>query len=693
MPCTANPAHSGYLAVNYCFQCQQFLCSLCKTIHNTLNKTHIISDEEIKIDKICDRHLVQNEIVSHCLECNMNLCETCLKEHNIHHDIYDLKTCFPRNLSDKYYEDFKLIHVTFFKYINEAKKIIDEKILEEKNKLEQNEENEKRIELKNAVKNMDGIFKKNNDMNQDLIKLISLMFENYYNTIESTPNFNIIYQLKILTRFNNNLKPFKYDENLTVIENITSFINYLNKIYIIKTINTPLEIKDITKIPQLKNTRILVYLGGNKLASGNMESDIQIFDINTKNVVKHIVGHFFSVSAMCYVDNKYIISGGRDTAMNIYDPSIFIDDDEGNDDMRENCYRGFLLGHDDTICKIIQFKDGKVATCGFDKRINIFGKCLSNQAKEDFPVIELTEEEKEKIEKEKEKANKEIEDKRYISNNRKKKNKKKNKKIKFLYGDNQNKNNQNNNSKSNDDNSIFCFENVEIIGNKKIFELLVVFNVIMILIILCLIGSIYSIKSNIEYEKVLEEEFMNKLSYLNVINDYNDDDYGQRSGIGDWDQSDFLFENEQQKTYFKEEIISRENSKIKDIDFILKYKSSRDGKNFETFFNYCKGIEDSLLLIRNDRAQKFALLSKNIVEVLRGNKMKDFQGIKKNFVMYNFNRHDIFEYNFTRNFEEIYSAFIKTIFGFFTDKGDFEDRLHFLGRIVEIEIYELKYIK
>ena len=97
--------------------------------------------------------------------------------------------------------------------------------MEEKNKLEQNEENEKRIELKNAVKNMDGIFKKNNDMNQDLIKLISLMFENYYNTIESTPNFNIIYQLKILTRFNNNLKPFKYDENLTVIENITSFIN------------------------------------------------------------------------------------------------------------------------------------------------------------------------------------------------------------------------------------------------------------------------------------------------------------------------------------------------------------------------------------------------------------------------------------------------------------------------------------
>ena len=399
MCCTANPAHSGYLAVNYCFQCQQFLCSLCKTIHSTLNKEHSISDEEIKIDKICDRHIEGNEIVSHCLECNTNLCSTCLKEHNIHHDIYDLRNFFPKNLCDKYYEDFKLIHITFFKYINEAKKIIDEKILEEKRKEE--DDTNKNEELKTAVKNMNCIYEKNNEMNQDLIKLISLMFENYYNTIESTPYFNIIYQLKSLTRFNSNLKSFKYDENISLIENITNFINYLKKVYIIKTIDIPLEIKEITKIPKLNNTRVLISLGGTKLASGNMESDIQIFDLNSKNVVKHIVGHFFSVTSMCFVDNKYIISGGSDTAMNIYDPSIFIDNDETNDDMRENCYRGFLSGHDDTICKIMQFKDGKVATCGYDKKINIFGKCQENKAKEDFPVIELTEEEKEKLEKEK----------------------------------------------------------------------------------------------------------------------------------------------------------------------------------------------------------------------------------------------------------------------------------------------------
>ena len=401
MPCTNNPTHSGYLAVNYCFQCQEFLCSLCRTIHNTLNKDHIISEEEIKIDKICDRHLKDNEIVSYCNECNMNLCPTCLKEHNIHHDIFDLKNFFPKSLSEKYFEDFKLIQITFFKYINEAKKFFDEKI-NEKNNDEDIDEN-LRKELKSSMKTLNAVFETNSEKNHDLIKLISLMFENYYNTIDSSPNFNIIFQLKNLTKFNNCLKPFRYDDNISLIENIDKFNEYLKKTFIIKTINTPLEIKEIIRIPKLNNTRVLMYLGGTKLCSGNWEANLQIFDLNTKNITRTITGHFSGINSMCLINNKYILSGGSDAAMNIYDPNPEIDESKLNEDNEEQeiCFRGFINGHDDTICKIIQFKDGKVATCGYDKKINIFGKILNNKLKDDFPVIESTEEEKEKLEKEK----------------------------------------------------------------------------------------------------------------------------------------------------------------------------------------------------------------------------------------------------------------------------------------------------
>ena len=399
MSCTKNPAHNGYLAINYCFQCQEFLCSLCNTIHNTLNKDHIISDEAIKIDKICERHLEENEIVSYCNECNMNLCATCLKEHNIHHDIFDLKNFFPRNLSDKYFEDFKLIQITFFKYINEAKKVLDAKI-KEKNGEENLDENLKK-DLKSAEKNLNLTYEINSQKNHDLIKLISLMFDNYYNTIDSSPNFNIIYQLKNLTKFNNCLNHFKYNENISLLENINNYIEYLKKIFIIKTINTPLEIKEIVKIPKLNNTRVLVYLGDTILCSGNWESNIQIFDLNSKNIKRNISGHFSGINAMCLVNGKYILSGGCDAAMNIYDPCPSENENKENEDEGEICYRGFINGHDDTVSKIIQFKDGKIATCGYDKKINIFGKILNNKSKDDFPVIELTEEEKEKLEKEK----------------------------------------------------------------------------------------------------------------------------------------------------------------------------------------------------------------------------------------------------------------------------------------------------
>ncbi len=398
MSCSKNPSHNGYLAINYCFQCQEFLCSLCKSIHDTLNRDHIISDEAIKIDKICDRHLEDNEIISYCNECNMNLCGTCLKEHNIHHDIFDIKNFFPKNLIDKYFEDFKLIHIAFFKYINEAKKILDEKIKEKKDEEDENSKND----IKAAIKNSNLLYQKNKEMNQDLIKIISLMFDNYYNTIESSPNFNLIYQLKNLTRFNNNLKQFKYDDNLSLIENINSFIDYLKKVFIIKTLDTPLEIKEIIKIPKLNNTRVLTYLGGMKLCSGNWESNLQIIDLNTKSIIKNISGHFSGVSTMCLINGKYILSGGNDAAMNIYEPDPVVDENnKDEEDGGESCFKGFINGHDDTVSKIFQFKDGKVATCGYDKKINIFGKILDNETKDDFPIIELTEEEKEKLEKEK----------------------------------------------------------------------------------------------------------------------------------------------------------------------------------------------------------------------------------------------------------------------------------------------------
>ena len=75
-------------------------------------------------------------------------------------------------------------------YLNMNENISDNKLFE--NLLSEigiNFENE----IKSKIKELNEIFNKNVEINQDLVKLISLMFENYHNTIDKTPNYNIIH--------------------------------------------------------------------------------------------------------------------------------------------------------------------------------------------------------------------------------------------------------------------------------------------------------------------------------------------------------------------------------------------------------------------------------------------------------------------------------------------------------------------
>ena len=302
-------------------------------------------------------------------------------------------------------------------------------------------------------------------------------------------------------------------------------------------------------------------------------------------------------------------------------------------------------------------------------------------------------------------------EKRYISNSRKRKNKKQNKKIKYAQ-----MNNNSNNNNTPDVSNIFCFENVEILGNKKIFEFLVLFNIITIVVILCLLGSIYSIKSDLEYEKLIEEDFLNKLAYLNIGNEYYDDedeeqDYPHnifKNKNGDIDFKKYnnsLFENDNQVQYFKEEIAKKYDDLkgIKDIDFILKYKSKTDQKGFDKFFNNCKNIKDSLILMKNNKGKKLAIFSKNIYDILHGTISRDSIENLNNFFLYSFNINDILEYSFKNNYE-IYTSFIQCISKWLSEeeastlkKFDSYNKNKYgkniFKNIDEIEIYQVKYKK
>jgi hypothetical protein len=269
-------------------------------------------------------------------------------------------------------------------------------------------------------------------------------------------------------------------------------------------------------------------------------------------------------------------------------------------------------------------------------------------------------------------------------------------------------NNANNNGNNqNNGGNIFCFENMEILGNKKFFEILVLFNIVSILIILCLLGSIYSIKSDLEYEKVIEEDILNKLAYFNAGNDDNDDDQYKLNKNKNGKEKEYknsLLDSENQEIYFKEEILKILKDDTKDIELILKFNSQTDPKGFGKFYNNCNGIKDNLILMKNSRGKKFAIFSKNLYEILHGTSSRDFIEIPNNFIIYSFNSNDIMEYSFKFVYD-IYVTFVQSISKFLSktdinlqNKEDFSSRTNhpagqILGNILEIEIYQLKYIK
>ena len=303
-------------------------------------------------------------------------------------------------------------------------------------------------------------------------------------------------------------------------------------------------------------------------------------------------------------------------------------------------------------------------------------------------------------------------EKRYISNSRKRKNRKQNKKIKFS----QMNNNLNNNNNTSDITNIFCFENIEILGNKKVFEFLVLFNIITIVVILCLLGSIYSIKSDLEYEKLIEDDFLNKLAYLNIGNEYYDEDDEEQEYTAriikknletiDLKKYNFsLFENDKQISFFKEEIFKTiDDIRIKDIDFILKYKSKSEPKSFDKFYNNCKNIKDNLILMKNNKGKKLAIFSKNIYEILHGTISKENIENQKDFFIYSFNINALYQYSFRKNIFEIYAAFMHCISKWLSEEEasalkKFEPYnknkygKNMFKNIDEVEIYQIKYIR
>ena len=168
----------------------------------------------------------------------------------------------------------------------------------------------------------------------------------------------------------------------------------------------------------------------------------------------------------------------------------------------------------------------------------------------------------------------------------------------------------------------------------------------------------------------------------------------------------YILNNIEEINYLKKKIKDKIKYKIKDINFILKYKS--DDLEYTDFYNNCKEVTQNLILIKYNEGKKVGIISNNIIDILNKIIINDYSKVDdnddKNFIGYIFTPDNIDELNF-KEFFNVYKVFIsiyKEIYYFliknnhfnqsFNNKLNLEKNSDFIGKIDKIEIYQIKLI-
>ena len=142
---------------------------------------------------------------------------------------------------------------------------------------------------------------------------------------------------------------------------------------------------------------------------------------------------------------------------------------------------------------------------------------------------------------------------------------------------NDNKEEENNKNINNDNilDSFFCFEKNGPSQNKKLIEFLIILNVITILTVLYLLGSIYSVNSNYEndnYEEDNEDIMNNRYAYISFINNNRKED------------------NQNFRDFFQEDLKNKGDDEITSSATKDDYTNKNKKKNSERYLYYTNNI-------------------------------------------------------------------------------------------------------
>jgi len=358
----SEPNHQMYKSVAYCYNCDKWLCTICRKTHNSLNPDHSISDDDIHIDISCQRHTSNNKIKYYCVEENLNLCQKCYTEHDTNHTIVDLSNFFTQKEANEAYKNFS-------KILKEVNRINLNSLFYMLARIRAEGDDSYIPKVKNYIEI-------NKQTSGPLQNIIELMFNNYFETVEKYPNFNIMNNLKKLCNFNT--VPFEYDEEKNFETNMQLFFDYFENNASITKLNCPLMIPKKKTNNLLKN---LYDLGKSNISIGNMKTKDEEFDINYgENLCETYYKDFGDITAICFQKNGNILTGSNHQA---------IDDWNRKDLKKLDSY----IDPIERINKIIQLKDRKIVAGTNDKKVFVYdeNKNLLKTIEDNAEILDVIE--------------------------------------------------------------------------------------------------------------------------------------------------------------------------------------------------------------------------------------------------------------------------------------------------------------
>ena len=264
------------------------------------------------------------------------------------------------------------------------------------------------------------------------------------------------------------------------------------------------------------------------------------------------------------------------------------------------------------------------------------------------------------------------------------------------------------------------FFNLEVLKNRKIYEALIIFNILASIIVIYLLYYINDLKSYLML-RMEDQGLLKKITLLSLLENSQDNDIGIRDNIRDniidfqlqnnkgvvykEEQSNSkkkftfiirkkknLLSNEKEKRYFRKHIKRKIRSRVDDIDFELIYNSHDSYKYINSYID-SKNIQEILIIMKTKEGKRYGLFTNETILHEKNSYIKGNE-----YIGYSFNDDKIIEINL-KLFYENYGAYIQSISQFLkNEKLNLEKKLNNASEIIMpdidlFEIYEVKYIK